>query len=457
MVFCEAATGVSLPTNAPMVVKLASVCKYWRGILLSFPDLWNTMLVYIDQPLHLDFLSTILLRSSTSTLYVFVKRKDGYPQLPESAAFEETSRLLSLLFVLQPHMRRVYCLRIEVCGGLPIAHALKYYTGTADSLQELTLLCYEPIRSWWEEDGEQRRRRVGYTTWDQPVLLVPHLNKLTINGALPLQPQTLAHFTTIRELTLTLSMEDNPFDPSQMMKMLVPLKHLTHFRLDGSLNTTEPALLRIAFPNDTADLLSLRSLRVDSAPRAFLAFILSHIRAPLLETLDITGLRGDYTIASITSNAFRFLNTSGTTPLLDTLRLSMFDCKALDAILPHLSFCKRLILHDAISLQDTHLLALGASRLSPTLPSRLCPKLISLELMNAPFVTTRALRSIVQARKSHSLHADIAKADPIAVLESLRILCNTRLGVEDRAWFVENVPTFYWGHDDELRTASLKI
>lgn len=124
------------------------------------------------------------------------------------------------------------------------------------------------------------------------------------------------------------------------------------------------------------------------------------------------------------------MDTLGNTPLLDTLHLGLFEHGFLEVIYDHLDFCKHLKFTQAISVQDSHVRALSIPEL-PVEHTWFYPKLKSLELIDAPFVTVQALREVFQARKEQfSLASDMVDP-PVIALEDLRVFNAARLGAED--------------------------
>ncbi|KAH8107668.1 hypothetical protein BXZ70DRAFT_4214 [Cristinia sonorae] len=411
-------------------VKLAAVCKFWRTVSLSCPRLWDTLVIRTDNALNRDLIHTIITRSRARGLHVFVAHTEMHIPVPIQSFVHESIHLMDVVRILQPLLLRIKVLHVEAQGGLGAAQFMLSLTGACEVLEELSLICFQPLQTITANNGQ----RSAHWSWMSRIH-TPRLARLTMTLSSPNLPASLASFTSIRSLTLLFPIDNITFDLNVLLSSLASMKSLTELTMDGSGGPASVLALPILpFPNNVFELPSLRTLRFHTVARELLLHFILRVRFPSMTTLDITVLPH----FAVGFHLFAHLNNPRNAPLLKTLCLSHFGPGLLPSIFPHLTFCCHLKLHHAGALDDLQLEGLASPQgLTATW---FAPRLRSLELSHAPLVTVHALRTLVGGRKEQS-----TLESSVAALEDLRVFHTARLSATDRTWFRNQVPMFYWG------------
>ncbi|THH31411.1 hypothetical protein EUX98_g2784 [Antrodiella citrinella] len=422
--------------------KMSAVCRFWRQIVVESSELWDVFALDLDRTMDERSILLMIRRSGLRHLHVYLTHQT--PEMRRCSSTEhECARLRRFIHILSLCMGRVKTWQAELSCSSSAGDMMLNMQGAATSLKELTLLCPLFSRQDPRNRAEPAQIVFNLSPWI-PRFQAPHLENLTLSVACFRITQTLSHFASIRSLTLVLGTENvaRSLDGGLLLKTLAALPSLTYLKIDGS-SVPIFDLSNSNFPAVVFEFPSLQYLCMDTVSKNLFTSLLTCVRFPALVRLDITNLYHFLTLYRI----FTHLNTQANAPLLQTLRLCQFGPNVLCSIFPHLTFCRTLILHQAVTLDDPQLLMLSMPHGTETW---FCPNVTSLELDRVPLITVHALRCLVRERKTQ--HANTPGQGPNALVD-LKVFHTAPLGEVHKAWFRDNVPTFHWG----VRRASIDV
>ncbi|TCD61383.1 hypothetical protein EIP91_008537 [Steccherinum ochraceum] len=330
--------------------------------------------------------------------------------------------------------RRLRTMEVEASCGYVVGWLMANLPGQADSLAQLVVRCHDldRVNAMGHIDANIVARPMVSAPWNSG-FTAPNLHKVT-TFAHPGLPVTLASYNNVRSLTINFPNELVFVDPSHLLCVLALFPDLTHLHIDGAgAPAYDLQLPLILAPHRSFSLRSLEQLTLRGIYRELLIHFITHARFPVLVRLELSHLPHFHALPRV----FAYLDQSAVAPRLQTLCLRQLGPGVFLAVLPHLTFCRHLLLREASALDSTQMGMLNAPHgLTGTW---FCPKLAVLEVAEAPLVTVETWRSVVRGR--NELPANREHVKPLQVLT---VFHESRLRAMDVAYFSAQVPVFNW-------------
>ncbi|KAF6758244.1 hypothetical protein DFP72DRAFT_1043808 [Ephemerocybe angulata] len=274
-------------------VHISHVCKHWRDISLSLLPLWSLFrYCYIEELQHCV---------PSRRLEIYLERSKDYPldlwfnlfldgdygngkASAESSSWPEVLQLLTLIL---PHIHRIRELHITAPDGKINDFLSRLENASAPILEFLTIV------------GEKKREPFRGLKWSPNVFLggAPRLKYLRSDDARFSRPP-LQSIVQLRLEQRAEFIQGRPAFSLSLLEEILTLPHLEILSMWGDFLRIERTVLAQARPK--IETKKLKHLRCDGLLSLLPQYFLSHVEAPVLET--------------ITFSCFNFTDTSPAGP-----------------------------------------------------------------------------------------------------------------------------------------------
>ncbi|KAF6758251.1 hypothetical protein DFP72DRAFT_1005990 [Ephemerocybe angulata] len=262
-------------------VRISHVCKHWRDISLSLLPLWSVFRYRNVKSLK----HCIPLRR----LEIYLERSKDYPldlwfnlfldgTFDNARASVESSswpQILKLLALILPHIHRIRELHITAPDGKINDFLSHLQKASAPALEFLTIV------------GEKKRELFKGSNWSPNIFLggAPRLKYLRSDDAQFSRPP-LQSIVQLRLEQRAQFIRGSPAFSLSLLEEILTLPHLEILSMCGHFLRIEPAVLAQARPKIEAR--KLTHLRCDGYLSLLPQYILSHVEAPVLETITFS-------------------------------------------------------------------------------------------------------------------------------------------------------------------------